>query len=609
VLQSLRSSAKYIWWVVFFLFIITFLLLDTSGVLTLGAVTPNTPVATVNGQDILYTTYVARSQELQQQASQQSGRALNLDEIRQLDEQAFEELVSEVLLHQEYERRGVTANDDEIRQAARYIPHPQLMQLPDLQTDGRFDPVKYERFMATIAPQQGLLPMLEAYYRSEIPRQKLFEQIAADVYLTDARMWQLWQDVNDSAQVSFVALTPDGVPDSAVTVTDAEIRRYYDQHKDELGQTGRASVSVLRIPKLITAADSASARSRAARLRGEIAGGAKFEEVAARESADSGSALQGGALGMSLRDRFDSTFAQAAWSLRVGEMSQPVLTRFGYHIIRADKRSGDSLDLRHILVPIEQNDSTAGATDRLADSLSTLAAQQLDPAMFDTAAARLGLQPIRTVVFERQPLMAMGEYVPSVSAWAFSGVRPGEISDLFDSETGYYLARVDSLQVGGTPEFAQAAARIRDRLMREKKVQSLIPEARALSNAASESSLEQAARARGLTVTKTEAFNRIGFVPGLGQGNEAIGAAFGLPAGSVSGPVTTADAVYVIRVDRRVNADRAKWEAQKAAQRQLLAQSMRQDRVRQFLQDLRASAEIEDNRREIEAAQRRAAAV
>jgi parvulin-like peptidyl-prolyl isomerase len=97
-------------------------------------------------------------------------------------------------------------------------------------------------------------------------------------------------------------------------------------------------------------------------------------------------------------------------------------------------------------------------------------------------------------------------------------------------------------------------------------------------------------------------------VPGLGQGNEAIGTAFALAAGAVSAPVATDDAVFVIRVDRRINADREKWEAQKQVQRMLLTRSLQEEHVRAYLDDLRASAKIEDRRKEIDAAARRVAA-
>ncbi len=608
MLQSMRSSAKYIWWFIIFFFIVGYVLIDTSGLLTGAGVTPTTVVAEVNGRDVLYTTWAARVQALSQQESEQQGRALSLDEISLLEDRAFNELVSEILLQEEYERRGIGVTQEEIVAAAKMMPPPALMQNPELQTEGRFDPLKYERFLGSpVATQSGLLVQLEAYYRGEIPRQKLFEQIAADVYLTDARMWDLWQDVHDSAQVSFVAMTPDAIPDASVSVTDDEIRAYYEANRSSLKRSGRAVVSLLTIPRSVTAADTAAARARVLAIRNEIQGGAKFEDVAARESSDTISAANGGSLGRGTKGRFVEEFERAAFALRVGELSQPVQTQFGLHLIKVDERKGDTVALRHILVRFNQSDSTAALTDARADDLSGLTAGATSPSQFDSAAAKLGVSPVRAIVNEGQPLTIGSTYIPSVSAWAFRGAAPGESSDLFDSPDGYYVARLDSLQKGGESSLDDSRADIRLRLARQKKVQTLLPKARELAAKAAAASLETAASEQGLEVTKSELFNRIGFVPGLGQGNRAIGAAFALATGAVSAPVETDDAVFVMRIDRRVNADRTKWEAQKQVQRSLLSRSLREERVRTYLEDLRASAKIEDHRKEIDAAARRVA--
>src|SRR5438270_281136 len=77
-----------------------------------------------------------------------------------------------------------------------------------------------------LAKQQGILLQLEQYYRTEIPKEKLFDQIAGDVYVSDAELWRRWQDSHDSAEVSFVAFEPERISDSAVKVSDDEIRAY-----------------------------------------------------------------------------------------------------------------------------------------------------------------------------------------------------------------------------------------------------------------------------------------------------------------------------------------------------------------------------------------------
>src|SRR3954471_13888554 len=220
----MRASAKDIWIFIVILFIGGFLLAQTSGLLGRAPVTSTTAVATVNGDDILATTWYQATQNLEQEATQRNNQSISLDERQRLMDQAYDQLVTDALLRQEYRRRGISVTDDEILQAARFSPPPQLMQSAELQTEGQFDPAKYQRFLQSpMARQNGLLLQLEQYYRTEIPKQKLFDQLSNDVYMSDEELWRRWQDSHDSAQVSFVAFGPERISDSAVRVSDDEI--------------------------------------------------------------------------------------------------------------------------------------------------------------------------------------------------------------------------------------------------------------------------------------------------------------------------------------------------------------------------------------------------
>ena len=116
-----------------------------------------------------------------------------------------------------------------------------------------------------------------------------------------------------------------------------------------------------------------------------------------------------------------------------------------------------------------------------------------------------------------------------------------------------------------------------------------------------------AATKAGLVPETAGPFTRVGFVPGLGYFNEAVGAAFGIPVGGV-GMATTDEAVVVMTVSARTEASRAAWEAQKDAQRERTVQAFREQRVRLYLEGLRRTAKIEDHRRKINAQLRRQAA-
>lgn len=608
MLQQLRSKSLIIWALVFVFFVVGFLLADTSGLLGLGGgpITPGTTVAEVNGTDINWLAWQNRANQLAQQQEQQAGKSLSLDERQQIENQAFEQMVGEILLQQEYERRGIRVSDQEVVLAAQQSPPPDLMQSPELQTDGRFDIEKYRRLLGSpAARQQGLLLQLEAYYRSELPKAKLFDQLAGDVFVSDAKLWRTYKDQYDSAAVSYVAFDAASVGDSSVQVPESELRAFYEQNKESMERPGRAVLSILTIPRAVTAEDSAATVQRAAGLRSEIVGGSSFEDVARRESADTLSAVQGGDLGVNPIDRFVPSFGNAARALRVGEISQPVKTEYGVHLIRKDSQKGDTLGLHHILLRYHQSDSNAVRTDRKADSLSRIAAAAEDPARLDSAAKVLGLGIEKVVAFEGEPVMSSaGRIIPSVSAWAFMGARPREISDLYDSDDVYVIARLDSLYPGGIPSFEDSRADIRQVLIGRKKAESLVPRADSLAAAAATSTLEAAAQAMGLQVAKTELFTRPQFVSGLGRFTAAIGAAFTLPVGEVSNPIVTDQGTFVLRVDRRIEADSATWAAQKDVQRREAIQAIQQLRVRTFLSELRKTADIDDRRKQLNAAAR-----
>lgn len=610
MLESFRSAAKYIWIFLMVAFVGAFLVLDTSGLLGRASVTATTPVAVVNGREIPYQLWQTIAQNLAQEEEQRLGRGLTLDERARAEDRAFEQLVGEVLLTQEYEKRGIRVTDQEIVDAAKFAPPPQFLQASELQTDGRFDFEKYQRFLASpAAKQQGLLAQLEGYYREEIPRQKLFQQIAAEVWVSDTRLWEAWRDQRDTVVATFVQLTPEDLKVNPPAVSDAEVRQYYERNRESFDRPGRALVSVVRIERTVTAADSAAVRARAVALRAEIAAGTRsFEDAAKAESADTVSGRDGGSLGTGGRGRFVEPFEKAAYALRPGQISDPVLTQFGYHLIKLEKREGDNLTLRHLLLRIQQSDSSATRTDRKADSLANLASGSDVAAKFDSAAKRLALVPVQLVAVQGDPLIGTdGRYVPSVSAWAFGGAKVGESSDLYDDDDAYYLARLDSLQPGGVQPLDKVKDEIRAVLQRKKAIETIRPRADALADAAKRRGLEAAAQEAALPVSTGRPFTRLTAVAGLGRANEAIGAAFTLPIGSVSAPIPTTEGVVVLRVDRRVTADSTEWAAQKKQQRDFILRTLREQRVREYLDELRKSGAVKDKRREIQEATRRTA--
>ena len=145
----MRSSAKYIWIFLIIFFVGGFLLAETSGLLGVSQVTPTTAVATVNGEDILATTWYNAINALELQATQQSSRSVTLDERRRIADEAFEQLVGDVILRQEYRRRGIRVTDEEVSEAARFAPPP-AARAESRASDGR--PVRSRKSISAFSP-------------------------------------------------------------------------------------------------------------------------------------------------------------------------------------------------------------------------------------------------------------------------------------------------------------------------------------------------------------------------------------------------------------------------------------------------------------------------
>jgi peptidyl-prolyl cis-trans isomerase D len=417
--------------------------------------------------------------------------------------------------------------------------------------------------------------------------------VNAGLFITDDELWRMFRDRNETAMVRFASVNPmELIPDSEVPVTDAEIRTYYRANPDQFTREARAALRYVVLDRTPAAVDSAAAQQRAANVRAEIAGGADFAEVARRESADSVSARQGGELTI-LRGQTTEAFDRAAFSLPVGQVSEPVQTPFGYHVIRVDSRTDDEATVRHVLIPVDLSAASEDRLFMLADSLEALG----ERLPLGEAAANLGLQVRSGEVQGELPfLQGVGNAIDAAE-WAFEDARPGDVSPIFETETTYYMAELVSKQEAGTIPQAEAANDIRRVLMNRKKIERAQQRVReTLRAGAGTDALNRVAQAFNAPVQDAGPFTRGDFVPGLGRLNAPIGAAFGLPQGAVSDALEADDLVHVVQVVDRQEANRVQWESQRDEQRRTVTPSLAEQRWEQFLAALRDQATIVDNR-------------
>ena len=284
--------------------------------------------------------------------------------------------------------------------------------------------------------------------RQRLGSEENFQQALAQERTTEADLRKRYEpDVRDQLLISrLVGKEVQG----KTTVTDGEVRAYFESHRDSLGKKPEQ----LRLAHILIAFEPDTLQVRRARLKADslrlaISKGEAFETVAQRFS-DDPSARVGGDLGTFGRGSMVPEFEETAFGLKPMELSQPVRTRFGYHIIQVLEHfpASDSLPervhARHVMVqakPTEADEERArkraiavrDSILRGADFATMARKYSADTATKDSAGV-LGEIPVPNLPANlREPL---------------SGLSDGEVSVPFKREAGYHLFKV----LGRVPE-------------------------------------------------------------------------------------------------------------------------------------------------------------
>jgi len=332
-----------------------------------------TPVVSVNGEEIDELEVERNAQLKMQEYLEAQGPDADLSGIDEelIREAAISELIQRKLLLQYAEQTGMVISSRAIDRS--------IAQTPDFQVDGVFNgeraqmllqsmgytPNSYRSALAT----EGVINQTSfAYGLSGFTTRKELEHLAALVNQTrDIRyiLINLGSELDnieiqeediqnyyteneksfileEQVSLEYLELDKEEIFDE-VTVTEEQIRQRYDEEQLEYqSQIERRASHILL--EAFDDADYDEAMSQATELKQRIDDGESFEELAAEFSNDLGSAADGGDVGYTTGDTFVEPFEQALLSLDVGEVSAPVRTEFGVHLIKLTERSESEIE-------------------------------------------------------------------------------------------------------------------------------------------------------------------------------------------------------------------------------------------------------------------------
>lgn len=379
-------------------------------------------LATVDGEPITRAEYDAARRAQLDRGRQMLGASFNpaLFDTPDARRQTLEQLIDARVLTQAMADGMFTVSDNAVRQA--------IAQTPAVQRDGRFDSQLYAEILAS----QGMTPAsFEAGLRYELARNQVLEPVAVSgmvpgtlvvdllaalerertirlrrfeiadnfdtVEVTDAEVESYYQANADRFQVPETIDVEYLVLDSAavladVQVSDDDIKQYYEQNKQRFTNEARRRVSHILIEDGGDAeAAKAKAQELADRLRSEPG---RFADLARDESADRGSANQGGSLGWITRGALVPEFEEVAFSLPAGQVSDPVRTEFGWHLILVEEAQDAAIkpleEVREQLADEIRMQKAGARFGEMASQLTNLVYDQAES--LEPAADTLGLK-------------------------------------------------------------------------------------------------------------------------------------------------------------------------------------------------------------------------
>ena len=350
MLTTIREKAQGAFaWIILIVICVPFALWGIQNYIDTGK---EAPVASVGDKDF-YQRDVNNAYE--QYA--QNFRGMNIDE-QLLKQQALDKLIKDEVLLQYANTAGLVTTDTSARNFIKTLPY--------FQVDGKFDEKRYktllasqklstvefvnkiksalimEQFQRSIIDSSFATPYaVESYFKIQnqqreadyitIPVEKLTAQASDQEITAYYQQHQEAYKLPEQISVEYVELSLENLA-KKVEVTEEKLKAYYDSQKDQYSTPERRKISHILFA-INTKTDDKAALAKALKAQEDLKN-KEFAKLAEEISDDKLSAKKGGDLGLFNVGSMEKSFEEAASVLKAGEVSKPVKSSFGYHLIK-----------------------------------------------------------------------------------------------------------------------------------------------------------------------------------------------------------------------------------------------------------------------------------
>ncbi|PID74006.1 MAG: hypothetical protein CSB33_00665 [Desulfobacterales bacterium] len=541
-----------------------------------------------------------------------------------LKEQTLKSLINLRLMEQEAIRMNFFVTDRDLVD--------EIQRMPEFQRNGAFNSGKYRQVLAAnrLSPED-----FEQMQRKSMLVDRFIDYIHSSAVVSGKEVEEWYQWNNAERVLDWVKFTPEDFQDT--DLTEEEIQKYYDENTDKyktekqvkaqylVFKTGnfmqedevteedvseyyashtaefreekevKARHILLKLAENAAEEEIAAKRDRLMEIKAEIDAGKDFAK-SAKEVSEGPSKTRGGDLGFFKRGIMVKPFADKAFSMNAGDVSEPVRTRFGWHLIKVEEIKEEKI---HSL------DESAGKirkqlAEETAQKKALETAENFRDGVYSgddlkKSALPDGMEVREEDFFTAEGPADMDAKVKSRFAAAAFSLGVMEISEIKEISGDYYIIQPVEVQ----PEERAPYETVKDDVKKDALLAKGMEKAgeaasRVLTSARSGESLGGLLEPYDKELAETAPFKRGGPIPGIGYERDILSDAFMLTeeAPYPARPVEGRGGIYVYRLNKVVPADMANFEKDARGIRERLMQQKKSRLVEEWVAQKKAASTI-----------------
>jgi peptidyl-prolyl cis-trans isomerase D len=526
--------------------------------------------------------------------------------------QILSQLVYTKEVQYEAARLGIKVTDEEIADRVKqYLPT----------AFNGSNPVSMDQYAQQVQQRFGMtVPVFEEQIKQLLLEEKFRRLVTDGISASPAELQQQFRYQNEKVKLDYALIKPEDL-EAKITPDEAEIKATYEKRKsqyqipekrvveyglvdltklrqnvqfsdDDLKAKYQRDIQQYEVPNRVHVehilfmtvgkpdAEVDEIRKKAEDVLQQLKKGAKFEDLAKKNSEDPGTKEKGGDLGWIVQGQTVPEFEKVAFSLQPGTVSDLVKTQYGFHIIKvlaketAHTKPFDEVkdSIRAPMMLTKADDEASKIAEQLAAAIRKSNRTPLSDLARDF---RLEVAQTRAVA-ATDPLLELGNSTEAKDT--IFRLRQGEVSQPIRSDRGYVVLTLKQI----IPTHQASLDEVRDKIvasLKQEKAQELAHQkadelAKRIKNG---EKFDVTAKALGLDPKTSDEFSRAGSIAGVGSGKQ-LSAAFNMKVGYVSTPQNIGTNWLVYRIESKIEPNPADFEKQ------------RKDLVEQVLNDKRALA-------------------